>query len=231
MDSKMIWIVGFGLVIVVIIFLIAMIVSSYNGMVTLNQNVESSWSEVENQYQRQADLIPNLISIVSSAVSVETKFVQGVIEARTKWLNASSIADKDKLGVEMNQSLTTFVNAIATNEAYPALQSNQQYTALMDEVAGTQNRIAVSRGRYIENVRVYNTSIKTIPNNFFAGMFGFSEKEYYQANENSLNTPSLGEGVLPKWKYFKKPGWKLGISLWFIFFNKCLVHFFWILKN
>ena len=97
----------------------------------------------------------------------------------------------------MNQSLTTFVNAIATNEAYPALQSNQQYTALMDEVAGTQNRIAVSRGRYIENVRVYNTSIK-IPNNFFAGMFGFSEKEYYQANENSLNTPSLGEGVLPK---------------------------------
>ncbi|MGI6589289.1 MAG: LemA family protein [Candidatus Iainarchaeum sp.] len=198
MDSKMIWIVGFGLVIVVIIFLIAMIVSSYNGMVTLNQNVESSWSEVENQYQRQADLIPNLISIVSSAVSVETKFVQGVIEARTKWLNASSIADKDKLGVEMNQSLTTFVNAIATNEAYPALQSNQQYTALMDEVAGTQNRIAVSRGRYIENVRVYNTSIKTIPNNFFAGMFGFSEKEYYQANENSLNTPSLGEGVLPK---------------------------------
>lgn len=198
MDLKLIGMVGIGLVIVFVIFLIAMIVGSYNGMVTLDQKVNASWSEVENQYQRQADLIPNLATIVSSAVSVETQFVKDVIEARTKWLNAKSLTEKDQLGLEMNSSLANFVSAIATNEAYPQLQANKQYTAIMDEVAGTQNRITTSRGRFIEAIQEYNTTIKVIPNNFFASMFGFGEKDYYKANPSSLITPSLGDGVLPQ---------------------------------
>ncbi len=198
MDLKLVGMVGIGLVIVVIIFLLAMVVGSYNGMVTLDQKVSSSWSEVENQYQRQADLIPNLATIVSSAVNVETKFVKDVIDARTNWMNATSVTQKDQLGVEMNNSLANFVSAIATNEAYPTLQANKQYTAIMDEVAGTQNRITTSRGRYIETVQEYNTTIKVIPNNFFAGIFGFSEKDYYKANPASLNTPVLGDGKLPQ---------------------------------
>lgn len=198
MDLKLIGMVVIGLVIVFVIFLIAMIVGSYNGMVTLDQKVNASWSEVENQYQRQADLIPNLATIVSSAVSVETQFVKDVIEARTKWLNAKSLTEKDQLGLEMNSSLANFVSAIATNEAYPQLQANKQYTAIMDEVAGTQNRITTSRGRFIEAIQEYNTTIKVIPNNFFASMFGFGEKDYYKANPSSLITPSLGDGVLPQ---------------------------------
>lgn len=197
MDLKLIGLGIVGIVIVLILFIVVMIVGSYNGMVTLDQKVSASWSEVENQYQRQADLIPNLTSIVSSAVSVETKFVKDVTDARTKWLNAKSVAEKDQAGLEMNQSLATFVSAIATNEAYPTLQANKQYTALMDEVAGTQNRITTSRGRYIESVQAYNTTIKVIPNNFFASMFGFSEKDYYKATV-ALTTPALGDGTLPQ---------------------------------
>lgn len=198
MDLKIIGLGAIGLIIVVVLILAVMAVGAYNGMVTLDQKVNASWSEVENQYQRQADLIPNLTSIVSSAVSVETKFVKDVIEARTKWLNATSVSDKDQLGVEMSNSLATFVSAIATNESYPTLAANKQYVALTDEVAGTQNRIATSRGRYIENIQAYNTTIKVIPNNFFASMFGFSEKNYYKANTNALVTPQLGDGKLPQ---------------------------------
>ena len=106
--------------------------------------------------------------------------------------------EKDQAGVEMNQSMANFVSAIATSEAYPVLQANKQYTAIMDEVAGTQNRIATSRGRFIDAIQEYNTSIKQIPNNFFAGMFGFSAKDYYKANPSSLTTPSLGDGKLPQ---------------------------------
>lgn len=198
MDLKLIGLGIVGIVIVLILFLIVMAVGAYNGMVTLDQKVSASWSEVENQYQRQADLIPNLTSIVSSAVSVETNFVKDVIDARTKWLNAKSLSEKDQLGLEMNQSLATFVSAIATTEAYPTLAANKQYVALMDEVAGTQNRITTSRGRFIEAIQAYNTTIKVIPNNFFAGMFGFIEKDYYKADPASLTTPSLGDGVLPQ---------------------------------
>jgi len=197
MDLKLVGIVIAGLAIVFVIFIIAMLIGSYNGMVTLDQKVSASWSEVENQYQRQADLIPNLTSIVSSAVNMETKFVKDVIDARTKWLGATSVAQKDQAGLEMNQSLATFVSAIATNEAYPTLQSNKQYTALMDEVAGTQNRIATSRGRFIENIQEYNTTIKVIPNNFLSGMFGFSEREYYKATA-PLTTAPIGDGKLPQ---------------------------------
>jgi len=94
--------------------------------------------------------------------------------------------------------MTTFVSAISTVEAYPALQANTNFTGLMDEVAGTQNRITTARGRYIEAVQNYNTTVIQIPNNFIAGMFGFSEKSYYTADAKSMVTPVLGDGKLPQ---------------------------------
>jgi len=197
MDLKWIGIGAIGIVLVVALFIIVLIFGSYNSMVAQNQDVSGKWSEVENQYQRQADLIPNLTSITSSAVSVETKFVKDVIDARTKWLAANTQAEKDAAGFEMNQSMATFVSAVATAEAYPVLQANKQFTALMDEVAGAQNRITTARGRFIEAVQTYNTTIKQIPNNFFAGMFGFTEKDYYKAAA-PLTTPALGDGKLPQ---------------------------------
>ena len=197
MDLKWIGLGVLGIAVVFVLFVIILFIGAYNGMVTLDQKVNSSWSEVENQYQRQADLIPNLASITASAVKTETNFVIAVTEARTKWLNAKTLNEKDQAGVEMNQSLANFVSAIATNEAYPVLQANKQYVAIMDEVAGTQNRIATARGRFIEAIQAYNTSIKQIPNNFLAGMFGFTAKEYYSAQSGAMETPVLGEGTLP----------------------------------
>lgn len=190
MKKTGLWIVGI-IVVLVLVFGIYF-VSAYNRFVTLDQQVESRWSEVENQYQRQADLIPNLVSAVSSAVSVETQFVKDVIAARTSWQQAQS----DEAGVAMANSVATFVNAVAEN--YPQLQANTQYIALTDELSGTQNRIATARGRYIESIQSYNTAIKRFPGNVLAGMFGFTEKEYYQAEVESLETPVLGTGQLPQ---------------------------------
>ena len=183
------------IVLIIIVVLIIYLISLYNNFVTLDQNVNAKWSEVENQYQRQADLIPNLVSVVSSAVSVETKFVKDVVELRTSWLGAQSQFDKDKAGVQMNNGIAALVTAVAEN--YPVLQANKQYIALTDELSGTQNRIAVARGRYIEAIQFYNTAIKRFPAKLFAGIYGFSGKEYYQAELSAMETPELGTGELP----------------------------------
>jgi LemA protein len=182
-------------IVVVVLGMVLLVIVTYNNFIGLDQNVQSKWSEVENQYQRQADLIPNLVSVISSSVSVETDFVKDVIAARTNWAGAQTEYDKDKAGVEMNNGITAFVRAVAEN--YPVLKANAQYVALTDELSGSQNRITVARGRYIESIQHYNTAIKTFPGNVLAGMFGFSEKEYYNAQLNAMNTPSLGGGGLP----------------------------------
>ncbi len=189
-----------GLVILGAIILFGLIVmfsfiGMYNNFVTLDQEVNAKWSEVESQYQRQADLIPNFVSSVSSQVGVETKFVKDVIDARTKWTGAQTEIAKDAAGQEMNAGITAFVNAVSEN--YPQLLASEGYTALRDELAGTQNRITTARGNYIQSIQSYNTATKRFPSNIVAGMFGFGAKEYYTAEEGSLETAQLGEGVLP----------------------------------
>ena len=183
------------IVIGVVVVLLFWVVGSYNGFVTADQNINGKWSEVENQYQRQANLIPNLVSTVSSAVSVETKFVKDVIAARTAWLNAATIGEKDKAGVGLFNSLSAFV---ATAENYPQLKANTQYVALTDELVGTQNRITVARGEYIKAIQYFNTKVLKFPGKIIAGIFGFEQKEYYQADLSAMTTPSLGTGQLPQ---------------------------------
>jgi len=97
----------------------------------------------------------------------------------------------------MNNGITALVNAVATAENYPVLQANTQYVALTDELSGTQNRISTSRTRYIESIQKYNTAIKRFPGNILAGIYGFTGKDYYKAELNALETPTLGTGTLP----------------------------------
>lgn len=177
---------------VVIIGLYA--VSAYNNFVYLDQNVEKSWSQVESQYQRQSDLIPNLVSSVSSQVKTETQFVKDVIAARTAYLSASTQLQRDAAGQQMNSGIQNFVSAVA--EDYPQLLASEGYTALRDELIGTQNRITTERGRYIESINAYNVAIKRFPSNVFAGMFGYGPKDYYKSTSGTT-TPSLGNGTLP----------------------------------
>ena len=183
------------IIIGIILIIIFSFIGMYNRFITLDQDVNSKWSEVENQYQRQADLIGNIVSIVSSSVGVETNFVKDVIAQRTNWQAASSVADKDKAGVQMSNGAITFVNAVAEN--YPQLQANKQYVSLTDELSGTQNRITVSRGRYIESIQKYNTAVKRFPANLFANLFGFNERDYYKTELANLKTPQLGTVQLP----------------------------------
>ena len=185
------------IVIAIILILILYFVGAYNRFVTLDQDVNSKWSEVENQYQRQADLIPNLVSVVSSSVKVETNFITQVTEARSRWQTSSTLFDKDTAGAQMNNGITALINAVATAENYPILQANKQYVALTDELSGTQNRIAVARGRYIESIQKYNTAIKRFPGNILASLYGFTGKDYYKAELSSLTTPKIGTGQLP----------------------------------
>lgn len=180
----------------IILILLIYFIGAYNRFVTLDQDVNGKWSEVENQYQRQADLIPNLVSTVSSAVKVETKFVTDVTEARSRWQTSKNLFEKDTAGVQMNNGITALVNAVATSESYPVLQANKQYVALTDELTGTQNRIAVARGRYIESIQKYNTAIKRFPANLLANLYSFSVKDYYKAELSALKTPELGTGEL-----------------------------------
>lgn len=180
---------------VVVVLLLLWLVGAYNNFITLDQNVNSKWSEVESQYQRQADLIPNLASVVTSSVKVETTYVKDIVAARTAYASASSQLARDTAGQQMTNGITALVSAVAEN--YPTLQANKQYIALTDELSGTQNRITVARGEYIKSIQSYNTATKRFPSNILAGMFGFSGKEYYQAEAGSMNTPSLGAGTLP----------------------------------
>ena len=194
MKNKGLWIT-LGVIALVVLIIVFWFVGAYNNFVGLSQNVDGKWSEVENQYQRQADLIPNLVSVVSSSLSAETKFVKDVVAARAGWAAASSQLAKDTAGQQMNNGITALVSAVAEN--YPTLQANKQYVALTDELSGTQNRITTARGRYIEAIQTYNIATKRFPRNIVAGMFGFSGKEYYQAEEGSMETPELGSGQLP----------------------------------
>ncbi|MEK6926854.1 MAG: LemA family protein [Nanoarchaeota archaeon] len=176
------------------LLLVGWAISGYNKFYKAEQDVDGKWSEVENQYQTQADKIPNLVSIVSSSVSVETKFVKDVIAARTAYVGASSQLAKDAAGQQMNNGISAFVSAVAEN--YPQLQASAQYTQLMDELSGTQNRIATSRGRYIESIQSYNTATGLFPGKILASIFGFEKKDYYKS-EAGTTTPQLGTGILP----------------------------------
>ncbi|MFZ3077804.1 MAG: LemA family protein [Candidatus Aenigmatarchaeota archaeon] len=180
---------------VIVLIVLGVIAGAYNNFVSLDQNVSGKWSEVNNQYQRQSDLIPNLVSTVSSAVNVEVKLLTDVTTARSQWQTSQSTFDKDAAGVQMTNGINALIKAVSTSENYPVLQANKQYVALTDELTGTQNRIAVARGRYIDSLQSYNTAIRTFPSNIFAGWFGFAGKEYYQAQ--SLVTPQIGTGQLP----------------------------------
>jgi LemA protein len=186
--GKMHW--GWWVLIAVVVILVLWVVGSYNGFITSEQAINGKWSSVESMYQRQADLIPNFVASVSSQVNVETKFVKDVIAARTAWAGAQTRAQKDAAGQQMNTGITAFVNAVAEN--YPQLLASEGYTALRDELAGSQNRITNARGEYINAIQSYNTKVLRFPGNIIAGMFGFEKKDYYKAEEGSMVTPSVG---------------------------------------
>jgi LemA protein len=181
------WIIG-----AVVIFVIYSWVKGINNTaVTLNQNVEQSWGDVQTAYQRRNDLIGNLVNTVKGAADFEKSTLTAVIEARSKAtsVNVDPANITPEQLAEFNKAQSGVSSALSrllvTVEAYPELKANQNFLKLQDELASTENQILTARTRFNEAVKPYNSHIKTFPNSLFAGMFGFKEKAYFNAVEGA----------------------------------------------
>jgi len=169
----------------------------YNNMVTKSEEVSAKWSQVENVYQRRADLIPNLVNTVKGYASHEKETLEGVIEARAKAtsvnvnagdLNAQSMQAFQNAQQGLSSALSKLMVVV---ERYPELKANQNFLELQAQLEGTENRITVERQKFNETTRDYNTYIKKFPNTLFAGMFGYESKPYFAAQQGSENAPEV----------------------------------------
>jgi len=172
----------------VLLVLILGAISSYNNLVGLNETVDSNWSQVENQLQRRADLIPNLVATVKGFASQEKSILDNIAASRSKLIGAQGVAEKSAANDELTSSLSRLLVVV---ENYPNLKSDANFRQLMDELAGSENRLSVARKDYNDSVKVYNAKIKTFPNVIFAGMMGFSPRDYFKAAPTASQVPNV----------------------------------------
>jgi len=178
--------------------LVAWGVSSYNSMVSLDQEVIKQWSQVENQYQRRADLIPNLVNTVKGYADFEKEVLTKVTEARARvsQFNITPEVLNDPQAFAKFQSLQGELSGalsrlLVTVENYPQLKANENFLQLQAQLEGTENRISVERKKFNEVVQSYNTTIKRFPASMLAGMFGFGEKQYFKAIQGADTPPKV----------------------------------------
>ncbi|MGB3619193.1 MAG: LemA family protein [Catalinimonas sp.] len=185
-----------------LLLLLALSLSScgYNSMVTQEEAVDGAWSQVENVYQRRADLIPNLVSTVKGAADFEQETLTQVIEARSNatsiQLSAEDLTEENLQRFEAAQQQLSgaLSRLLAVAESYPELKANQNFRDLQVQLEGTENRIAVERRRFNETVQSYNTLIRRFPNNLTAGLFGFDRRAYFQSTPGSERPPTVDFG-------------------------------------
>lgn len=184
-------------IVVAIITLAIYAISSYNSMVTQDEAVRTAWSDVQTQYQRRSDLIPNLVSTVRGYASHESTTLEQVVAARSRATQLT--ADVDQLTPEKLQQLevaqgelsAALGRLLAITENYPDLKANQNFSELQAQLEGTENRIAESRRLYNETVRAYNTGIRRFPRNLMAGLFGFDVRPPFQADAAAQQAPTV----------------------------------------
>lgn len=170
---------------------------TYNRMVTMEEQVTGAWSQVENVYQRRADLIPNLVNTVKGYAAHEQETLTQVIEARAKATQVSVNPENlDEQSIQQFQQAQQGLNSALSRlmvvvERYPDLKANQNFLDLQSQLEGTENRIAVERRNFIETARSYNTQIRQFPNNLLAGMFGFEKKAYFEGEQGSEQAPEV----------------------------------------
>ena len=164
---------------------------SYNTFVSQEEAVKAQWAQVENQLQRRNDLIPNLVETVKGYAQHEASVYKDIADARSRLLAAKS---PEETIAAANQQTSALGRLLAVVENYPQLKSNEQFNRLMDELAGTENRIAVERMRYNESVQAYNTSRGQFPSNLTAKMFGFKEYPFFQAPAEAKQVPKVNFG-------------------------------------
>ena len=196
MKIKKSWIV---LIVIAILALVmySSIKGTYNKMVGFNESTKSNWSQVENVYQRRADLIPNLVNTVKGYASHEKETLTEVIEARSKAtstnINANNLTPENIQRFQQAQSglSSALSKLMVVVEKYPDLKANQNFLELQAQLEGTENRIAVERRKFNQSVQLYNTYIKQFPKNIYANMFDFDEKAYFKAEEKAKEVPKV----------------------------------------
>ena len=186
-------------IIIIVVAVIAVIwgISGYNGLVSMDEGVQTKWADVETQYQRRADLIPNLVNTVKGYAAHESETLQAVVDARAKAtsmnidpsnMSAEQIANFQKAQDGVSSALSRL---LVTVEKYPDLKANENFKELQAQLEGTENRISVARRDYNESARKYNTTLRSFPKNILAGMFGFEKKAYFEAQEGSEQAPTV----------------------------------------
>ena len=187
--------------IIIIIAVVAVIViwavSMYNGLITMDESVNSQWANVETQYQRRADLIPNLVNTVKGYASHEKETLEGVVEARSKatqmQVNANDLTPEKLAEYQKAQGAVTSAlgKLLAITENYPDLKANQNFLELQAQLEGTENRINVARTNFNNAAQAYNTAIRRFPKSLFASMFGFDKHAYFEAAEGTETAPTV----------------------------------------
>ena len=187
------WIVGLGILAIIALW----VANVYNAFIASEEEVESSWAQVENQYQRRADLVPNLVATVKGYAAHEQQTLEGVVEARAKATQITidpATATPEQLAAyqaaqgELSQALGRL---LAVAENYPELQANQNFRDLQAQLEGTENRITIARQMFNETAKAYNKTIRRFPNNILAGIFGFEKKPYFEAEEGASKAPKV----------------------------------------
>ncbi len=181
-------IIGLVVVAVIVISIIGFFVGTYNRIIVLEQKVNEAYSQIQNNLQRRTDLIPNLVETVKGFAAQERSIIDSITEARAKLAGAKTVAEQAAADAELTSALSRLLVVV---ENYPTLKSDQTFIQLMDELAGTENRIAIARRDYNQAVKEYNTAIKRFPAVLVANMFGFKEKEYFEAKPGAEEVPQV----------------------------------------
>ena len=177
-----------GLLILIIVIPYSYIKGTYNSLVTMDESVKGAWAQVENQLQRRYDLIPNYVETVKGYAAHEKEVFLKVTEARSKVAGAGSINEKIQANNQLSSAMSRLLVVV---ERYPELKANTNFIRLQDELAGTENRIAVERRRFNETVKVYNIKIRTFPTNIIAGMFGFEKATFFEVPKERQEAPKV----------------------------------------
>ena len=185
------------IIIAVAVILVIWGVSSYNGLVNIEEGVNGQWANVETQYQRRADLIPNLVSTVKGYAAHESETLEAVVEARSKatqiTVDASDLTPEKLAEYQKAQGAVSSAlgKLLAIQENYPDLKANQNFLELQAQLEGTENRINVARVNFNNAAQEYNAKIRRFPNSMFAGMFGFDKRAYFEAAEGASSAPQV----------------------------------------
>ena len=162
--------------------------STYNKLVTTNERISTEWAQVETQYQRRFDLIPNLVSTVQGVMKQETAIFTALAEARTKYAGAQTVDEKVRATSELESTVSRLLVIV---ENYPTLKSADAVRDFISQQEGTENRIATARRDYNASVNFYNVMVKRVPSSIIAGMFGFDAHEYFEAASGAENAPTV----------------------------------------